>query len=151
MKIIDNVLPQDEFDAIVNAFLKERSLPWFIEENVSGMGIEDHCYFTHNIKVTIKELFPLGEILQSKIFYRIKANLYPRTHKVYHHKDHVDGDFPHRGAILYLNTNNGFTVVNGTPVESVANRLLLFDPQIPHHSTTCSDQQYRANINFNFK
>lgn len=32
----------------------------------------------------------------------------------------------------------------------VENRLLLFDPIVPHHSTTCSDDKCRVNINFNF-
>jgi len=59
-------------------------------------------------------------------------------------------EFPHRGAIFYLNTNNGLTVVNNQEVESIENRLLLFDPTVPHHSTTCTDDKCRVNVNFNF-
>ena len=92
----------------------------------------------------------MKDYLKVKAFMRIKANLYPRTDTIVHHKDHVDLNFPHNAAILYLNTNNGLTVIGDTEVESVANRILLFDPQVLHHSTTCTDAQFRSNINFNY-
>ena len=88
--------------------------------------------------------------MEAKAFIRIKANLYPRTDTIIHHKDHVDYTFEHKAAILYLNTNDGFTVIGDKKIESVANRMLLFNPQIPHHSTTCTDTQFRSNINFNY-
>ena len=53
--------------------------------------------------------------------------------------------------MFYLNDNDGVTVLNdGTEVESVANRLLLFDASKPHHSTTCTDADRRVNLNFNY-
>ena len=59
--------------------------------------------------------------------------------------------FPHKGAIFYINTNNGFTVLeDGTEIASVSNRLLLFNPSEPHHSTSCTDVKRRVNINFNY-
>ena len=65
--------------------------------------------------------------------------------------DHVDYDFPHRGAIFYLNTNNGLTILEDTiEIKSIENRLLIFDASRPHHSTTCSDDKCRVNVNFNF-
>jgi len=157
IKIIDNFLDPMEFNALVNALLRSEKPMWALGTNITGLPDnpdDNHVYFAHSIQVPIKELIPVLQALNVSGFgdaYRIKVNLYPRTSEVYHHSDHVDADFPHKGAILYLNTNNGFTVVDGTPVESVENRLLLFDPSIPHHSTTCSDQPFRANINFNFK
>jgi len=81
---------------------------------------------------------------------RIKGNLYPSTETIVHHMDHIDYEFPHRGAIFYINTNNGLTVIDGKEVESIENRLLLFDPAIPHHSTTCTNDKCRVNVNFNF-
>jgi hypothetical protein len=81
---------------------------------------------------------------------RIKGNLYPSTETIVHHMDHIDYEFPHRGAIFYLNTNDGLTVVNNQEVESIENRLLLFDPTVPHHSTTYTNDKCRVNVNFNF-
>ena len=157
MKIIDNALDVELFSAITITTCDSQSLPWYLETDISGMGEENDCYFTHlfyNNDTVCSDHMKWGQALknylEAKAFVRIKANLYPRTDTIVHHTDHIDYTFDHKAAILYLNTNNGFTVIGDDKIESVANRMLLFDPQIPHHSTTCSDAQFRANINFNY-
>jgi hypothetical protein len=73
------------------------------------------------------------------------------TETIIHHDNHIDYEFSHRGAIFYLNTNNELTVLKDKiEVEAIENRLLLFDASKPHHSTTCSDDKCRVNVNFNF-
>ena len=68
-----------------------------------------------------------------------------------HHDNHIDMAFPHKGGIFYITSNNGFTVLeDGTEIASVSNRLLLFNPSEPHHSTSCTDVKRRVNINFNY-
>lgn len=53
--------------------------------------------------------------------------------------------------IFYLNTNDGFTILNGeTKINSVENRILLFDPSELHSSTTCTNDKCRVNVNFNY-
>ena len=85
-----------------------------------------------------------------KSLIRIKANLYTRTNTIEHHADHTDLPFEHKTALFYLNNNNGLTVLeDGTKVESVENRLLLFDGSKKHHSTSSTDS-VRININFNY-
>ena len=82
---------------------------------------------------------------------RIKINAYPYTNIVKEHKDHVDSDFKHTGAVFSLNTCDGFTKFSdGTKVESVANRIVFFDASKFHHSSTTSNAKLRYNINFNF-
>ena len=77
--------------------------------------------------------------------------MYPSTSKRYHHPDHIDYSYSHKGAIFYVNTNDGITVLeDGTEIKSIENRVLLFDPSTKHHSTTCTDQKVRININFNY-
>ena len=94
---------------------------------------------------------PLLDLLNPSFLIRVKANLYLRTDEIEHHNNHTDYPFEHRAAILYINTNNGLTVLeDGTECESVANRLLLFDGSKLHHSTTCTDQKRRVNINMNY-
>ena len=39
---------------------------------------------------------------------------------------------------------------DGTKVESIQNRLLLFAPSKTHNSTSCTDAKVRVNINFNY-
>ena len=98
-----------------------------------------------------KCLKPLIDKLNVKSLIRIKANLYHKTEKLIFHKPHLDYDFKHKGAILYLNTCNGYTVLNGgTKIKSVENTLLLFDSSKTHNSTNCTDKKIRLNININY-
>ena len=38
----------------------------------------------------------------------------------------------------------------GDKVESVANRVVIFDPTLEHRSVTCTDEKRRIVINFNY-
>lgn len=96
-------------------------------------------------------LQPILSKLQPKSLIRIKGNLYTRTEQLVYHAPHVDYKFKHNGAIYYVNSNDGYTVLyDGTKVESVANRLLLFDASKSHNSTNCTNAKVRCNINFNY-
>ena len=54
-------------------------------------------------------------------------------------------------ATYYLNTNNGYTELKtGEKVESVENRMLVFDSNIEHQGVTCTDEKRRVLINFNY-
>ena len=64
---------------------------------------------------------------------------------------HRDYETKHKGVLYSLNTCDGYTIFeDGTKVKSVANRALLFDPSIPHCSTTCTNAWYRSNIILNY-
>lgn len=154
----DDVLPKDVFKTILEGI---EDIPWYYTKNVTSIEVEKVCYFTHcfykfeDNKVYKSDWYyllePVLEILNCKSLLRMKGNLYPRTDILHHNLDHVDYHFPHNGAIFYLNTCDGFTVIdNEHYIESVENRLLFFDSTIPHHSTNCTDEQVRVNINFNY-
>ncbi len=84
---------------------------------------------------------------------RIKANFYPHTQVVKEHKPHKDGGFQYklRGALFAFNTCDGYTgFADGTKVESVENRLILFDALEEHYSTSTSNAQARINLNINY-
>ena len=84
---------------------------------------------------------------------RIKANFYPHTSVVQEHLPHKDSMSARRwrGAIYCLNTCDGYTgFADGTKVESVENRLILFDSLQEHFSTSTSNAQARLNINVNY-
>ena len=82
---------------------------------------------------------------------RIKANLTMRTPKVITHGFHKDGKCHHTSAIYYVNSNDGYTEFeDGTQIESVENRLLVFDSQISHTGSTCTNARVRCVINFNY-
>ena len=50
-----------------------------------------------------------------------------------------------------MNTNNGYTLFeNGTKIESVANRMITFPTNMKHTGTSCTDENTRVVINFNY-
>ena len=54
-------------------------------------------------------------------------------------------------AIYYVNTNNGTTKFkSGKEVESVANRLVIFNSNELHAGSSCTDEHRRCLINFNY-
>ena len=94
---------------------------------------------------------PILNKIDHRVLIRCKANMYPSTPVITHHDPHVDLEYEHKGAIFYFNTINGVTVLeDGTEIESIENRLLLFDSSKKHNSTSCTDAKVRVNINFNY-
>lgn len=159
-KIIDNFFPQEKFLTFKNLILNENfcwNLTPFISNINENLKTTSSYYFTH-IFYSGLHIDPQSHIfidilnqLEVKSLIRIKANLYPSTDNIEYHSDHIDYEFPHKGAIFYLNNNNGLTILeDGTEVESIENRLLLFDPSKPHRSTTCTNDKCRVNVNFNY-
>ena len=159
MEIIDNFLPQEEFEKIKKSIIYSSQVPFYFNYKVaSDKSTSDDFYFTHNVYINgcpNSDFFPTIQPLVTKLdirfLNRIKINCYPRTEKIITHDVHVDMDIPHKGAIYSLNTCNGGTYIGDTFVPSVENRILLFDPSKPHQSTNCTDKQARFNININYK
>ena len=97
------------------------------------------------------------QLITSKLYieglHRIKANLYfpSKTGKVEKHAPHRDAIFRHQGALFFLTTCDApTTMADGTEIESIENRLLLFDPTSNHSSSSPTDAPYRTTINFNY-
>ena len=77
--------------------------------------------------------------------------MYPNTETLKEHGMHTDYNYPHKASILYINTCDGYTKFeDGTKIDSVANRMLIFDGSKLHTSSTTTDQPVRMNINFNY-
>tara|TARA_R110000824_G_C15218194_1_gene677321 strand:- start:2107 stop:2589 length:483 start_codon:yes stop_codon:yes gene_type:complete len=155
--VIDNFLDKNYFKTLAD-IIQSDNFPWFLQKKINGEDKTDRTYFTHLIydKDTpgsdhYNSLLNVVILLQAKSLIRIKANCYLQTKKIIKHAFHTDYPFSHKGAILYLNTNNGKTILeNGKEISSIANRVLLFDPSKKHQSTTCTNKQARFNINFNY-
>jgi len=97
------------------------------------------------------------QLITSKLYieglHRIKTNLYfpSKTGKVEKHAPHRDAIFRHQGALFFLTTCDApTTMADGTEIESIENRLLLFDPASNHSSSSPTDAPYRITINFNY-
>ena len=158
--IKDNYLNEADYEKIRDT-MKGDYFPWYFHDVVVTEDDTDdsHFFWTHiffdrekGVASTFyKILHPLLNKLKFKALIRIKANLYSNQGKIIEHKDHADFPFKHKGALFSINSNNGFTILkDNTKIKSVANRMLLFDPSIPHRSSTCTDAKMRCNININY-
>jgi len=158
-KVIDNYLNQEDFLRIKNT-LESWNFPWYYQKNINDSHSEKdlNCYFTHYLfnqengqSPFYNIIKPILDKLDIKALIRIKCNIYPRTQKLEIHKSHRDYMFNHKGAIYYINTNDGKTLLkNNIKIDSVENRLLLFNPSIEHASTSTTNAKARINININY-
>ena len=166
MKVIDKALPALVFKDIQEYVLGE-DIAWYQNQSVAHLTskgltkdqkiynyFSTHMVYSNNqiySDFVYEKLKPLINLLDIKALIRIKINNYPRTPKVIHHQDHVDYDFKHNGALFYVNSNDGLTVLkNDKKISSVENKLLLFDSSEKHHSTTTSNTNRRITININY-
>jgi len=158
MKIIDNLLDKDVAENIANKITSD-FFPWFYQNNVTDKSSTIHSenyYFTHLFYDNNEQssffnyVIPILKKIKYKKLIRVKANLYPNVNKLIQHSKHIDYNYPTKGALYYLNTNNGPTYVENKKINSVKNRLLLFDAFKKHNSTTCTDEKFRVNININY-
>ena len=163
----DDFLSQQDFETIRNE-ITTTEFQWSFSQYVDSPNEEPtpgqfvHTIYFGNVPCSpfYNSLVPIIEHKFSiSALYRIKMNLTPRFPESYTHKFHSDleHDFEEEvashwtTAILYINTNNGFTEFeDGVKVESVANRLVTFPANMKHRGTSCTDEDTRVLINFNY-
>lgn len=156
MKIIKNFCDEDKFKEIQKIILGS-NFPFYFNDGVADHEQTNEFYFTHNFyrdyqptSPYYKLLVPIIDMIKPKSLIRIKANLYPRTEKLHHHKKHEDFDFDNYGLVLSLNDCDGGTQIGDKFIPSIANQAIIFKANVPHNSTTCTDAKARFNINFNY-
>ncbi len=166
--VIDNFLPQEQFEEVRDSIMYHFDFPWYIHKRVNTVGkncTEEYWnwYATHtfyrNDYATSQQCHRIYDIfiprfVEMNIYHsllRIKGNFYPHTETLKEHAVHRDYLYSNTGALYSLNTCDGYTkLCDGTKIPSVANRILIFDSSIIHNSTTTTNAAGRFNINFNF-
>ena len=166
-QVIDNFLSEEEYNTIRNLIYFNADFPFYFQYSVAEDVLSDRIWDWYGTHIFYSNDQPLSGCFEDvrriflpkfkdmfggfKSLIRIKANFYPNTPVIQEHDSHVDFPWSHHGAIFSLNTCDGFTrFEDGSKVDSVGNRLLLFDPSVPHNSSTTTDQRARVNINFNW-
>ena len=165
--VIDNFLDKQSFQ-ILQKIILGHDFGWFYN---NGIDWEDankfqftHLFYQDNIGINSGGYVTLNAIidkLKPKEITRIKANLLTRTLDVVVNNFHVDVDLDSikdlpletkaKTAIFYINTNNGYTEFeDGSTVKSIENRMVIFPSDISHRGTSCTDQNTRVVINFNY-
>ena len=166
MKIIDNFLSDDDFVKLQSVMFSD-AFPWYYV-NHKVMDKEDYGFdpkynfqFVHNFykdyaprSAHYDLLIPLIEKINPSSLLRIKGNLTTRTKEIVEYGNHRDYEIKNESlktAVFYINTNNGYTLFeNGDKVDSVENRLVIFDTPMLHTGTSCTDEKTRVLLNFNF-
>jgi len=159
--VIDNFLDKEYFKEIHDIITGESELGkhffWFFQKQINlliGKDEDNSFYLTHQLHSSIfyDKFEPFINKLKCTKIIRVKANCYPRTHKIEEHKKHIDFDYPHKGCLLSINSCDGATVLeDGTKIKSVANRALFFNPAKYHGSTSTTNAKARFNINVNYE
>jgi len=165
VEIIDNFLDQNEFDALERVMMYP-PISWHYQDRIDFPDEDGTRFgFCHVFFQTGFESSEFMSVLDPTIgkinplsLYRIKANLLTKTSKIIPNTFHQDMlGMSNRikkqwtTSILYMNTNNGYTEFkDGTIVGSVANRLISFPANTSHRGTSCTDQNIRVIINFNY-
>jgi len=161
ISIIDNYLEKPYFEKLQSAFTSNR-LSWYYNKHVASKGDKPvlgnyyfyHYFFNEN-RITSSDfnlLEPLLNKLNVRAIVNIKLNLYPQTQKILKHALHTDHGFSLKSALYYVNTCDGYTYFKDKDkkVNSVANRIVLFDSSKYHHSTTTTNQNGRFTLNINY-
>lgn len=166
MLILDSFLDRNGLLAL-RAALKHPSFPWERTRVLSPAGSgelpDDHnVQFVHGFYRRRQDrifqsrhlplVLPVLNRLAPQLLVKVKVNLtLPRPDHL-EYGLHVDTAWPGaQTAILYLNTNDGYTVFeDGTRIESVENRLVVFDAALRHTGASCTDAEARLVLNMNF-
>ena len=157
-EVKDNFINEEEHLIIQNV-LESTNFPWYFQKHsvVSDPQNKFDCHLGHNFYLNdnvtsdfFKLLNPIIEKLKVNSLIRTKGNLTFGTNKQSKSAPHVDQTFDCKVALYYLGTNNGHTIIKNEKVKSIKNRIVLFNSDVIHYSTTCTDTPTRITINFNY-
>jgi hypothetical protein len=158
-RIIDNFLEKQVFKNI-QELIMSNNFPWFFEKHQIISEHSDGYYFSHtfykNNKINsnyFENMVPILEKLDCKALSEIRANLTTNKNKNDISNWHVDRTYPCYTSVFYINNNNGYTLLNEMDkikIESIENRMLIFDSNIKHAAVSQTDTDNRLVINFNY-
>ena len=160
MKIYKNLLSEIESKQI-EELLCSSNFPWYLnkifhDEDISpkiNLQMTHSFYQNDMFNSQFKEIV---ELVKDKINWfslvRVKANLLFRTDNIIEHGMHCDYIAKNlKTAIYYVNTNNGYTKFkSGKKINSERNKFIEFNSREEHTGSTCTDNDTRIVINFNY-
>jgi hypothetical protein len=157
MIVKDNFLNKKDFKKIQD-LITGSDFPWFVSNGINYKN-DGHTQFFHNFynqgmsSIFFDCLLPLLHKLEVVSLIRIKANSICATSKIIEHEKHIDVSNVSNAktAVFYVNTNNGYThFKDNKKIKSIKNRICIFDTNMLHGGTTCTDSKRRIVINFNY-
>ena len=155
LQVFDDFVDTYQFRSIESELMGSY-FPWYYIDRQSYTYTENSFQFFHNFyregdspSEYYSIIQPCLEKLKGKLS-RAKAVLTPKSESSRCSGYHIDYK-DMKTSTYYINTNDGWTEFEeGGKVESVANRMLIFDSNLEHIGVSCTDQQTRVVINFNY-
>ena len=166
IQVIDDFLNEKDFEKLEKIFNDD--VPWtfsdILGENNLICDKKYNYQYVHGVYIKqepvskyFDNVIPFLTKLDARALVRCKVNSICREEEIVVHGFHTDIGYPEEHStglngmktpILYLNTNNGFTCFeDGTKVESIANRCIIFPAHYKHSGTTCTDVHRRLALN----
>ena len=157
IEVIDDFLPNHQFNHI-QELLMGSWFPWYYNKSIDKGDYSrfqfKHTFYREEYEPSrYLDLFDYTQsILGVKKLFRIKSNLTVKTVSPENTGFHIDGFIgASKTALLYINTNDGGTkFYNHDIIKSIANRMVIFDSNLEHAGITCTDQNTRVVVNFNY-
>ena len=154
-ELIDNFLEPKDLKTIQDLFLGNK-IAWNCLDGAVSPN-DGNYQFVHVLYTQYSPcspffdaLGPIWQKLQPCSIVRSKANLNMKTIEHVESEYHTDVDNCIT-AIYYVNTNNGYTEFqNGMKVDSIENRIVIFNSNEKHRAVTTTDTARRVVINFNY-
>ena len=156
-KIINNFLPKENFQKLKNLLLS-KDISWYYHENMTNYdeGFFNHCFYNDSQPTSsfyFEHIFPIMQKLKFLSIIQVRANLLLKKEKQYFSEFHIDYSFKCKTAIFYINTCNGYTILDEKikiKINCEENKMLLFDSNIYHCAVSQTDEERRVVINFNY-
>ena len=173
-EIIDNFVKKENFENIIKTFFPQdindinnpNNFSWNYQKGIvrdpelGSTGYEEndwmyvHPLYSSDNGLKFDRFYSLAKPILNKLnikqLFDIRVNLLVPTKDHIYHEFHTDRKIPHKVALFYITSCNGFTILKDTTeVECIENRMLIFDGSIEHHSVTSTDCP-RCVININY-
>lgn len=157
-KVIDNFLDKQSFIKIKH-LLEHDEFNWFYRKYM--VEEKDPFYFSHAFFNKSQKQCPnfnMIQLLLNRLDYaslvQVRSNLTLKTDKYTESSWHKDYNYSNcKTAIFYLHTCNGCTILDKEKqikIDSIENRILIFDTDIYHKSILQTDINRRIIININY-
>jgi len=163
-KIIDNFLEKEDFYKFQEEIFNTNNVPWYYRDSQIPDSIKDiddigyfslgfFNYFSNDFNGFNYFLYKIYERLKCLALIQSRANLVLKQKEIQKLYFHTDYPFKCKTAIFYMNNNNGATILDENKqikINSIENRIVVFDSQIRHSALIQSDTKRRISININY-
>ena len=159
MQEIKNFIEDKNVFNDIKNILTSSEFPWYYSDCVGSNKDTKDFFFRHIFYTDEKQVSTWFNRIMSPILGRLKynyllrsrANMYTKHEENIISDFHVDSSKPHKVALFYVNTCDGYTLFKkGDKILSEENKIIIFDGTEEHASVPQTNTKQRITININF-